>query len=167
MMTAIVKSIMRLCEEGSILRYYRSLHNRHCTDDIIDREHRVHTSDRTALSYYTAMNFDSKSVIYCSYMDDVKRGVLTRWRLSNHRLKIELGRYHRPMIPRNERICDVCGVLDDEYHAVFICAKFESIRVKYNDLLLRNDTIQKFLNPSFGHKEMTAAFLIEIENVLG
>ncbi len=34
------------------------------------------------------------------------RTYLTRFRLSNHRLPIEVGRYVN--IPRNERICEFC-----------------------------------------------------------
>jgi len=49
------------------------------------------------------------------------RKVLTRLRLSSHHLKIETGRWHKPCtpIPRNERLCKICNVLEDDYH--FIC----------------------------------------------
>ena len=35
-------------------------------------------------------------------------------RLSDHNLMIEEGRRKRPMIPRNERLCDTCNKLEDE-----------------------------------------------------
>ena len=99
-------------------------------------------------------------------MDDVKRGIVTRWRLSNHRLKIEVLRYKRPKIERNERVCDVCGVLDDESHAIFNCVKFDDIRAKFVDVLVRLDCVQKFLNPPMCDKENVATFLCEIEKIL-
>ena len=99
-------------------------------------------------------------------MDDNKRTVITRWRLSNHRLNIEVLRYHRPKVERKDRVCVLCGVLDDESHAIFVCGKFDSIRGSYVELLTRLDTVDKFLNPSFIDKNRVASFLIELEKIL-
>ena len=150
----------------SILSYYQSLHNHHRIDDMKEREDRIRNSETTSLSYYRALKFNTPSIIYSSFMDDVKRSIITRWRLSNHRLKIELGRYQRPIIKRHERLCDTCEVLDDEAHAIFFCSRFNHIRARNRDLLLRNDNVQKFLNPSMGDKEKVASFLTDMEKVL-
>ena len=99
---------------------------------------------KSSLLSYTAMCFDNKSVIYNSYMDDTKRGVLTRWRLSNHQLKIELGRYQKPIIPRDQRICDLCEELEDGAHVVFKCPIYNNIRDNYKSLLEKKMTLKNF-----------------------
>ena len=55
---------------------------------------------------------------------------LTKFRLCNHKLPIELGRHMN--IIRNERICVFCNKdLGDEYHYVFSCDKFINERHKF------------------------------------
>ena len=108
------------------------------------------------LQFYSAMNFHNRSGIYSSNMDDRKRGVITRWRLSNHCLKIETGRYSKPCIPREQRTYDVCNVLEDEPQAMFTCPRYTHIREKYTHLLQRNSTIQLFLIPSVHDANDTA-----------
>ena len=49
------------------------------------------------------------------------RSVLTKLRISAHRLKIEIGRYQK--IPREERICSLChhNEIQDEIHFLLVC----------------------------------------------
>ena len=54
------------------------------------------------------------------------RQLLTKFRTSDHNLEIELGRYKK--IPRNQRLCKLCNLLDDEYHFFFYCKINENIR---------------------------------------
>ena len=111
------------------------------------------------------MNFNTKSCIYESFLDDKKRSVITRWRLSNHRLKIELGRYLRPIIPRHLRVCDTCDVLEDEDHVIFRCPLYEEIRNGYKRLLERNHDVSKILNPDICDVNEIAKFLREIDEM--
>ena len=47
----------------------------------------------------------------------------------NHNLKVITGRWHKPIpIPFHERKCDICNVLDDEFHFVFQCSKYDNER---------------------------------------
>ena len=42
---------------------------------------------------------------------------LCRFRVSAHRLAVEVGRWHKPnKIPYNERKCQLCNTLEDEFH---------------------------------------------------
>jgi len=50
----------------------------------------------------------------------------TRFRVANHKLPIEKGRFEN--IPRHERKCSVCDVLGDEFHYLFMCPKFKDVR---------------------------------------
>ena len=60
---------------------------------------------------------------------------LARFRCSNHKLNIEIGRHFN--VNREDRVCLHCFlqkdilVIEDEYHAFFICEKFEEIRHIY------------------------------------
>jgi hypothetical protein len=56
---------------------------------------------------------------------------IAAFRLSTHKLEIELGRYHKPKpIPVDERICRQCalGKTEDEVHFMFECDKYTSQR---------------------------------------
>ena len=54
-------------------------------------------------NWYPFMQNIEDVVERIEFLDDKIRCVITRWRLSNHRLKIELGRYLRPIIPKHMR----------------------------------------------------------------
>ena len=44
---------------------------------------------------------------------------ITKFRLGSHKFPIETGRWRR--IPRDQRLCQLCEVLGDEYHIMFEC----------------------------------------------
>jgi hypothetical protein len=54
------------------------------------------------------------------------RQALTKLRVSNHKLRIETGRYTGTAI--DQRVCDVCQTLEDEKHFLILCKKFEKER---------------------------------------
>ena len=49
---------------------------------------------------------------------------LTRLRTSAHQLMIEIGRYHRPPIPVEDRLCPTCNVIEDEEHFMLECTQY-------------------------------------------
>ena len=61
------------------------------------------------------------------YLRDISdfglRRSLTKYRLSDHNLRVEIGRKCKPHLPLNERICLRCdsNVIDDEFHFLFTC----------------------------------------------
>ena len=70
-------------------------------------------------------NTFKSSFVYEPYLLSVKnhkyRNAITRLRTSSHRLEIEIGRHHKPKIPVKDRLCHMCGVVEDEYHFVMFC----------------------------------------------
>ena len=84
--------------------------------------------------------------------------------MSNHDLKIETGRYTRPVTPREERKCDICDILEDEYHVVFVCPKYDVAR-RGHEQLLSNKDISAFLDCSFPNIQETALILHDIERI--
>ena len=56
------------------------------------------------------------------------RKSMSRLRISCHTLCIETGRHKKPPIPRDQRLCKVCKVLEDEPHFLVSCKKYEASR---------------------------------------
>ena len=59
---------------------------------------------------------------------------LLRFRLGAHCLGIATGRWHG--LSRDARVCQWCGNVDDEFHAVFECPALSEVRAKYVDLFV-------------------------------
>ena len=55
------------------------------------------------------------------------RKTISKFRLSDHKLKIETQRYQRPKLNPDQRICTTCGETEDELHCIVRCKlnKFE------------------------------------------
>ncbi|KAK2149938.1 hypothetical protein LSH36_430g02000 [Paralvinella palmiformis] len=67
------------------------------------------------------------------------RKALTALRLSSHHWKIEMGRWHKPHpIHRNDRLCQICNALEDEYHFICECPVYNEIRLIYISRYYRN-----------------------------
>ena len=91
----------------------------------------------------------SKLSFLCTFKKDYKmepylyliknptiRRTFTQFRISNHKLQIERGRYEN--IPREQRICKLCNSkteIENEFHLVFTCEKYENIRNSSNNIL--------------------------------
>ena len=160
---AIVKSIMDICKHTKILKYYHNLHNHNAKDNLAQREAKIQRAESTMMRSYAEKEFITKNVIYWSFMNDDERGIITRWRLSNHRLHVETGRYTIPKTPRENRSCLSCGILEDEHHAIFVCPMYSHIRLRYRSLLERNTSVMIMLNPSIDDAQPVARLLMDIE----
>ena len=103
-------------------------------------------------------------VLYDSFTSEKNRTIITRWRLSCHSLKIETGRRKDPPIPRHERYCAVCLVVEDENHALFACKAHDFIRFHYRDLINKLRTVTELLHPkSNSDVNLIANYLSDIE----
>ena len=62
-------------------------------------------------------------------------GDLCKFRISAHKLNIEVGHYNKT--PRNERFCKKCntGEIEDEMHFLLLCNHFETDRKNILDLV--------------------------------
>jgi hypothetical protein len=67
------------------------------------------------------------------------RKALSKLRISAHDLNIERGRYAN--IPRQERICSKCQVLEDEIHFLDSCSLYRDVRDNFIRSLQCNRTI--------------------------
>ena len=150
-----------------MVHYYDSLSSDNKENNIGERERRISCATTAMLQYYTTVvDVKSESSIYNNYIDDHCRNIITRWRLSNHRLRIETCRYQLPRIEREDRKCYECDIMEDERHAIFVCPAFAFIRGRYELLLEKYPSVKLFLNPEARDVYDVANFLSEINDIL-
>ena len=113
---------------GNINRFMLIFRER-LTDTFIQNwNERIHTSTR-ARSYSLFCDFSYKA--YLEVLKIEKYRMMSRIRLSSHRLMVETGRWHRPhSIPYEERKCIVCDTIEDEFHFILECSRYADIRKK-------------------------------------
>jgi hypothetical protein len=93
---------------------------------------------RTYVQIKTNFGFE----IYLDFIKEPKnRRCITKFKISSHKLKIESGRYTRPITPLNERICDRCDKheVDDEIHLFNHCIHFLEARKTLFDLINKSN----------------------------
>ena len=59
--------------------------------------------------------------------------MLTKFRLNDHTLEVELGRYKNT--PRNQRLCKTCKVLEDEVQFFLFCKINDNLRLPFVDFI--------------------------------
>ena len=88
---------------------------------------------------------------YEKYLDVLPirlRITLSQLRLASHKLRIETGRYGQNRTERHQRLCTICNRQDieDEYHLIMICEKYQTLRLKYiKPYYYRNPSVYKFI----------------------
>ena len=60
-----------------------------------------------------------------------RNALVARLLTSSHRLRVETGRWGRPVIPYESRICTMCHKLDDEFHFLLECPRYHDMRRQY------------------------------------
>ena len=75
------------------------------------------------------------------------RNAITRIRLSSHRYRIETGRWGNNRVQRDERVCEVCNVIESEYHVLMICPRFINERTeRLPECMLTNPSEENFIS---------------------
>ena len=120
------------------------------------------------IRYYELIDLNLNHFRYDTYLKEEIRIVITRWRLNNHKLKIETARQEIPFLPRYLRACTHCKVLENEKHAIYYCSLCRNIRSKYLEFLQRYPSVNKVFNPSRVNDAITLGnFLNEKEHKRG
>ena len=161
---AILVKIIDLCRRSRIMNYYHSLTGTCCTEFLLNIEEKMRTNNRSMIIYYHNLIYQEKSCIYQTFINDYYRKVITRWRLSSHKLRIETGRYARPYIDRERRVCILCNIVEDEEHVIFVCPLYSAVRLKHRQVLSVNNTIKSILNPTREFIINIACLLHDIES---
>ena len=85
--------------------------------------------DSSKLFLYSKLKTDIKLEDYLKLTKNFNnRHLLTKFRTSDHPLEIELGTYRYKKIPRHQRLCKTCQVLDDEIHFFLQCQINNNLR---------------------------------------
>ena len=128
------------------IKHYEQLSNKNRDNDLQTKKTEVTNSTESMKQRYHSLTGNEYCPsIYESFMREDYRILITRWRLSCFDLKIETDRYRG--IPRDERLCPICNVLEDEEHVIFNCRAYENIRTQFSDLLEEHTTTRDILNP--------------------
>ena len=102
---------------------------------------------------------------YEQYLDIIKnrerRICLTKLRLSNHLLNIEVGRRHR--VERKDRICTFCTekVVEDENHFLFSCVRYNMIRIRF-PVFTRTHLTEIFIKNDGNSLKLLSNFVYEL-----
>ena len=100
----------------------------------------IHLTSDNRLYKYIKTEFVFES--YLNINNRALRTSLTKIRLSSHTFYIERGRWGPNNVDVNNRKCEICDQVEDEYHCLIICPKFNNERTG----LLTNDLL---VNPCF------------------
>ena len=104
---------------------------------------------------------------YLIYLPKELRIPMTKFRMCNHKLPIEIGR-HNIKIERNLRICAKCfNDLGDEYHCMFICEYFKREKDKFiPKSCSRKPRVLKFCNLMSTNSNKTSVKIAKISKII-
>ena len=116
--------------------HIRSDHFKSLCSDIIKQEFidkwnsEISSSRSTILETYALYKSHYVTEAYLDLISNPKHRIaVSKLRAKSHNLKIERGRYTRPITNLEERLCPVCHVVDNEIHFVTRCRINENLRV--------------------------------------
>ena len=92
----------------------------------------------TKLDFYRKFKYEHKAEDYLDIIPTINgKRDYTRFRTSNHKLTIQTLRYKRPVVPREQRLCEFCNQneIEDEYHMTFFCKIYADLRVTFLDTI--------------------------------
>ena len=77
------------------------------------------------LRTYRNLKFDFRMEPHLNLVTNYKyRNAITKLRASSHTLEVERGRYTNPKTPLNDRLCSLCGIIEDEAHFLVGCKSY-------------------------------------------
>lgn len=129
----------------------------HYQNKIYEQLKKVSKSDSGKLAFYSKIVNQDEYKLQSYLKLPLKkscRSLLTKLRISAHPLYIETGRYCKPPIHREKRLCYSCKLfVEDEKHFVLYCPKYDQYRCNYNDIFNVNtytsdNPIRKIVNPT-------------------
>jgi hypothetical protein len=84
-------------------------------------------SKSSKLSFYKSIKSKLETEVYLQNVKNRNhKKSLTALRISAHRLMIEQGRYSN--LERKDRLCSICGVVENEVHFLQHCAIYDTCR---------------------------------------
>lgn len=120
-----------------------------------------HLNNESKLRTYKLFKTDLKFERYLEVVKDFEiRKNITRLRISAHSLYIETGRHKRPTkVPVDQRLCDPCNNIEDEYHFIMACSKYNIPR---NNLIKKIQEI--FVDSMSYNRQDLFVFIMKLED---
>lgn len=105
--------------------------NKFFVDMIFEKLNKISSSNSGKLHFYSKIlnTNEYKLQDYLKFsLKKLERSQLTRLRISAHSLFIETGRYCKPIIPKEKRLCYACKLLvENEKHFVLYCPVYDNL----------------------------------------
>ena len=127
----------------------------------------ISNSDMGKLSFFSKVYKTYGLQKYLTFpLKQASRSYITKLRISAHTLCIETGRYNKPPIPRQNRLCKFCpNSIEDETHFLLNCPKYEPQRNKYDIFKIPNFTteaiaLKTIMNPDDHNMAKQLSFFI-------
>ena len=132
---AVTMAINHKTEAGKLLKFYLNTSPDHdfCATAMVKLQTSVQASASPRRESYKLMNPSlSVNFVYTSQslIPEFQRIAFTRLRLMSHRLKIETGRWTRPVTPRENRLCE-CKAIQSEEHVLLKCPLTAHLRTPH------------------------------------
>ena len=99
---------------------------------------------------YKHIALDKEEIGMSFYLNEIKdkylRTAVTKFLLGSHYFMVERGKWVLPKMDFLDRLCNTCHVVEDEYHIVIECKRFDELRKKYLPLkLIDSPSMFKFI----------------------
>jgi hypothetical protein len=95
---------------------------------------------------------------------------LLRFRLGAHDLRVATGRWQKPRLERQQRVCQWCtqGRVEDEFHMVFECSAYDRLRQRFGCLfdMYWADPLSECVPPPRPRTEEMAVFLAQPDRLV-
>ena len=72
------------------------------------------------------------------------RKALTKIRLGSHNFLVERGKWSKPKLKYNQRVCPTCKCIEDVYHCLVECPRFKSERKSLSTEMTKKPSMFKF-----------------------
>ena len=115
---------------------FKSMCSNMIKQNFVNRWHaKIDNRPNTTIEIYALYKsqYFSESETYFMYLDLISnpkyRIAVSKLRASSHNLEIERGRYTRPKVNPENRLCPLCYVVDNEIHFVVWCRINETLRI--------------------------------------
>jgi len=96
--------------------------------DVYKQDWSINVSETSSNRLYKHIKLEFRFEPYLNLMNKAQRIHISKIRLSSHLFFVERGRWGAKKIKYEERKCDICNVLEDVYHCLIECVKFEKER---------------------------------------
>ena len=112
-------------------RAFLNVFKQRLSDNFMQDWNSRHIESSRANFYSLFLNFEHQLYLEALSVKKI-RVAMTKLRVSSHRLEIEVGRWTRPnRTPVDERKCNYCNKLEDEFHFLLECTLYEDLRKQY------------------------------------